>query len=132
MDIPGAGEMSSSSCLPHQPEGGSSVPSAVPWLEGHPSLPRSAPLGLPIDRASVMPVSPGCYSVAKSCLTLCDTLGYSIYAPLSFTTAWSFLRFMSMESVMPSNRLILCHPLLLPVSWPLLFFFFFFLATPRV
>ena len=34
---------------------------------------------------------------------------------LSFTTiSCSFLKLMSTESVMPSNRLILCHPLLLP------------------
>ena len=32
---------------------------------------------------------------------------------LSFTVSWTFLKFMSIESVMPSNRLILCHPLLL-------------------
>ena len=34
-------------------------------------------------------------------------------APLSFTVSWSFLQFMSIESVMVSNCLILCHPLLL-------------------
>ena len=32
---------------------------------------------------------------------------------LSFTISWSLLKLMSMESVMPSNRLILCRPLLL-------------------
>ena len=32
---------------------------------------------------------------------------------LSFTTSWSSLKLMSIESVMPSNHLILCHPLLL-------------------
>ena len=31
----------------------------------------------------------------------------------SITNSWSFLRLMSIESVMPSNRLILCHSLLL-------------------
>ena len=35
-------------------------------------------------------------------------------ASLSFTISWSLLKSMSIESVMPSNRLILCHPLLLP------------------
>ena len=30
-----------------------------------------------------------------------------------FTISWSLLKFMSIESVMPSNHLILCHPLLL-------------------
>ena len=34
-------------------------------------------------------------------------------ASLSFTIPWSLLKFMSMESVMPSNHLILCRPLLL-------------------
>ena len=33
-------------------------------------------------------------------------------ASLSFTLSWSLLKFMSVESVMPSNHLILCHPLL--------------------
>ena len=37
-------------------------------------------------------------------------------ASLSFTISWSFLKLMSIESVMPSNHLILCHPLLLPPS----------------
>ena len=36
-------------------------------------------------------------------------------ASLSFTTSWSLPKFMSTESVMPSNHLILCHPLLLLV-----------------
>ena len=35
---------------------------------------------------------------------------------LSFTNSWSLLKLMSIESVMPSNHLILCHPLLLPPS----------------
>ena len=34
-------------------------------------------------------------------------------APLSFTISQGFLKFISIESVMPSNHLILCHPLLL-------------------
>ena len=34
-------------------------------------------------------------------------------ASLSFTIYWSLLKFMSNESVMPSNHLILCCPLLL-------------------
>ena len=37
-------------------------------------------------------------------------------ASLSITNYWSLLKFMSIESVMPSNHLILCHPLLLPPS----------------
>ena len=37
---------------------------------------------------------------------------------LSITKSWSSLRLMSIESVMPSNHLILCHPLLLPSVFP--------------
>ena len=32
-------------------------------------------------------------------------------ASLSITNSWSLLKLMSIESVMPSNHLILCHPL---------------------
>ena len=39
-------------------------------------------------------------------------------APLSSTISWSLLNFMSVESVMPSNYLILCCPLLLPSIFP--------------
>ena len=35
---------------------------------------------------------------------------------LSFTISWSLLKLMSIESVMPSNHLILCYPLLLLTS----------------
>ena len=37
-------------------------------------------------------------------------------ASLSITNSWSLLKLMSIESVMPSSHLILCHPLLLPPS----------------
>ena len=53
-----------------------------------------------------------CCLVTKLCLTLCDPMDCS--APsLSFTISQSLLRFMSIESMMLSNHLILCHPLLL-------------------
>ena len=35
---------------------------------------------------------------------------------LSMTNTWSLLKLMSIELVMPSNHLILCHPLLFPPS----------------
>ena len=35
---------------------------------------------------------------------------------LSITKSWSLLKLMSIKLVMPSNRLILCHPLLLLLS----------------
>ena len=44
--------------------------------------------------------------VAQSCPTLSDPMA------LSFTISWSLLKLMSIESVMPSNHLILCHPIL--------------------
>ena len=61
-----------------------------------------------------------CYSVAKLCPALCDpgncgTPGF----PVLHCISWSLLRLMSIESVMPSNHLILCHPLLcLPSIFP--------------
>ena len=39
-------------------------------------------------------------------------------ASLSYTISWNLLRLMSIESVMPSNHLILCHPFLLPSIFP--------------
>ena len=40
-------------------------------------------------------------------------------ASLSITNSWSLLKLMSIESVMPSNHIILCHPLfLLPSIFP--------------
>ena len=40
-------------------------------------------------------------------------------ASLSITNSWSLLKLMSIESVIPSNHLILCHPLLiLPSIFP--------------
>ena len=39
-------------------------------------------------------------------------------ASLSVTNSWSLLKLMSIESVMPSNHLILCRPLLLPSVFP--------------
>ena len=40
-------------------------------------------------------------------------------ASLSVTNSWNLLKFLSIESVMPSNHLILCHPLLfLPSIFP--------------
>ena len=39
-------------------------------------------------------------------------------ASQSITNSWSSLKLMSIESVMPSNHLILCHPLLWPSIFP--------------
>ena len=55
-------------------------------------------------------------SVAQSCPTLCDRMDCSTPGLLSITISWSLPKPMSIESMIPSNRLILCHPLLLPPS----------------
>ena len=59
-----------------------------------------------------------CCSVAKSCPTLRNAMDCMQHrqASLSFTISPSLLKLMSVESVMPSNHLILCHPLLLQPS----------------
>ena len=49
------------------------------------------------------------WSVAKSCATPWTA---ARQASLSFTISQSLLKLMSIESVMPSNYLILCRPLL--------------------
>ena len=56
-----------------------------------------------------------------SCSVMSDSsrphgLQHASQASLSFTISWSLLRLMSIELVMPSNHLTLCHPLLLPPS----------------
>ena len=52
-------------------------------------------------------------SVTQSCPTLCDPMNPSTQASLSITNSRSLPRPMTIESVMPSSHLILCHPLLL-------------------
>ena len=51
-------------------------------------------------------------------IRLCDPKDYSMPGFLSITNTWSLLKLMPIISVMPSNHLILCGPLLLP---PLIF-----------
>ena len=60
-----------------------------------------------------------CCSV-ESCVRLFETPWTEArQASLSFTSSWSLLKLMSIESVMPFNHLILCHPfLLLPSIFP--------------
>ena len=51
-----------------------------------------------------------CCSVAKWCPTLCGPVDCSTPASLSFTITQSLLKHMPVESVRPSNHLILCRP----------------------
>ena len=53
------------------------------------------------------------FSRTKSCLTLCDPINCSTPGFPVLHMSWSFLKLMSIESVMPSNHLILCCTLLL-------------------
>ena len=50
----------------------------------------------------------------QSCPTLCNPMDSARQASLSITKSQGLLKPMSIVSVMPSNRLILCRPLLLP------------------
>ena len=52
-------------------------------------------------------------SVAQLCLTLWPPCTVTLQASLSFTISLNLLKLMSTESVMPSNHLIFCRPLLL-------------------
>ena len=52
-------------------------------------------------------------SVTQSCLTLHNPMDCSTQASLSITNSRSLLKLMMIESVMPSNHLIPCRPLLL-------------------
>ena len=49
----------------------------------------------------------------QSSLTLCNPIDCSMLGLPSIIISWSLLKLISIESVMPSNHLILCHPLLL-------------------
>ena len=55
------------------------------------------------------------------CLTLCNPMDCSMQSSLSITNSRSLLKLMSIESVMPSNHLILyCPLLLLPSIFPII------------
>jgi len=55
-------------------------------------------------------------SVAQLCPALCDPWTAAYQASLFITNSQSLLKLTSIELVMPSNHLVLCHPLLLPPS----------------
>ena len=74
--------------------------------------------GLPIHHQLNSLVIYKYHSVAQS-WPLATPWTAACQTSLSFTISWSFLKLMSIESVMPSNHLILCHPLLhLPSIFP--------------
>ena len=53
-------------------------------------------------------------SVSQSCPTLCDPMNSSMLGLPVHHQLPELPKLMSIESVMPSSHLILCHPLLLP------------------
>ena len=55
-------------------------------------------------------------SVAQSCGLFATPWTAARQASLSVTNSWSLPKLMSIELVMPSNHLTLCHPFLLPPS----------------
>ena len=60
-----------------------------------------------------------CFSVAKSCPTLCNPMDCRLQASLSFSNSWSLLKRTSFELVMSFSHLILsCLLLLLPSIFP--------------
>ena len=59
-------------------------------------------------------------SVSQSCPTLCNHI-YCSTPAFPVINSQSLLKFMSFKLVMPSNHLILCHPLLLlPAIFPII------------
>ena len=58
-------------------------------------------------------------SGSQSCPTLCDPMDLSMPGLPVYHQILELLKFMPIESVIPSNHLILCHPLLLlPSNFP--------------
>ena len=75
------------------------------------------PSAIPVNQEDEKPVVVVVQSL--SCVLLFVTTWTAArQASLSFTNSWSLLKLMSIESVMPSNHLILCRPLLLLPSIP--------------
>ena len=67
---------------------------------------------LPLSHQGSPFVSCCCHSVTKSCPAFCNPMNFIMPGFLSFTISQSLLKLLSIELVMPSNHLILCHPLL--------------------
>ena len=63
-------------------------------------------------------LSSDCCSVTKSCLTLAIPWTTAHQASLSIINSRHLLKLMSIESVMPSDQLILCCPHILPSIFP--------------
>ena len=91
------------------------------YLSVHPSLyfyHLSVCLSMSIIYLSTYPIYLSIYVVFSRSVTSSSATPWTAAHPasLSFTISQSLLQLMSIESVMPSNHLILHHPLLLPPS----------------
>ena len=90
---------------------------AIPYSRGssqrgmEPKSPALQADSLPFEHQGSL--EQGCCSVIKSCLTFCDPMDCSTPGFPVFTSSQSLLKLMSIETVMPSNQLNLCCPLLL-------------------
>ena len=97
-----------------RPHSGTELASLTSSLWQVDSLPL-APPGKPMKESSVQFSS----VQSLSCVpTLCDPMDCSTPGLPVHCQTWSVLKLMSIESVMPSSHLILCHPLLLLPSIP--------------
>ena len=73
----------------------------------------------PLETAAAFPVVIFIQSLSHVLLFVTQSTTVACQASSSFTISQSLLKFMSIELVIPSNHLILCHPLLLlPLSFP--------------
>ena len=90
---------------PHTPAG------PIPAVGTH----RGAPSTLGDHGSAPISCSSGlkCCSVVQSCPTLCSSMDCSLPGFPVLHHLLELVKLMSVESVMPSNHLILCHPLLL-------------------
>ena len=82
----------------------------------------------PIEQLEKEQTKPKVSSVQFSCSVMSDSLQpqwtAALQASLSITNSQSLPKLMFIESVMPSNLLILCHPLLPPSIFPSMRVFF--------
>ena len=87
-------------------------------VENSADSPMGVPLYIFLSFSPLLLIYSSSSSVTQSCLTLCNPMNCSTPGLLSITNSQSLPKLMSIESVMPSNHLILCHPLLLPSIFP--------------
>ena len=92
------------------------VPLSLKWVTANPCRhrrPSNTSSQNPRIHWNLFSIELCCYSVAQSCPTLCDPIDCSTPGfPVLPYLSRSLLKLISIKSVMPSNYLVLCHPLL--------------------